>query len=278
MNPISDKAAMLHACLLDMAYEIKRICDKHNISYFLIGGTLLGCIRHEGIIPWDDDLDIGMLRDDYERFLSVCESELKESFILCTPYKEKKYGHPYAKLRIKNTCIHENGLPEEIDHGIFLDIFPIDRISDNATQKKHHAKKLNFLRVLLHVKCDYKIPFKNTAKKIIYKAFAALLSKKAILRKIEKHQTKYNGKNTAFYANFNSAYRYGKEVFPSESLQAPLQERPFNIYSFKTPHNPEQILTLMYGDYMTPPPPEMRVFRHADDFDFGEYTPFSIQL
>ena len=102
------------------------------------------------------------------------------------------------------------------------------------------------------------------------------MSKKRILRMLEAHQTKFNGQNTKFYANFNSAYRYGKEIFPANSLQGTLDELPFNMYAFKVPHNPREILTLMYGDFMTPPPIEARTFRHADTFDFGDYIPYSL--
>ena len=93
---------------------------------------------------------------------------------------------------------------------------------------------------------------------------------------LEKHQMKFNKTACAYYVNFSSAYRYGKEVFPVKSLQNPLDERVFNMYTFKIPHNPEEILTLLYGDYMTPPPPEMRVFRHANNFEFGDYVPKSL--
>ena len=276
MNNAQNTALLLHACLLDVANEIKRICDKHRISYFLIGGTLLGCLRHEGIIPWDDDLDIGMLREDYERFLSVCESELREPFILCTAEKEKNYGVMFAKIRIEGTALYEKEAPADIHRGIFVDVFPIDRFPEDAATQKRHAKKLYLFKKLLLTKCHYNIPYGSPIKRLCFRLMASLFSKKGLVSAFKRQQTKFNGLSTAFYANYNGAYRYGKEIYPVDTLRLPLPERALNGYPLSVPHDPQKILTLMYGDYMTPPPPEMQVFGHANDFDFGDYEPRSL--
>ncbi len=276
MNNTQENASTLHACLLDVANEIKRICDKNELKYFLIGGTLLGCVRHGGIIPWDDDLDIGMLREDYERFLAVCEKELSEPYILCTADKEKNYGLMFAKIRINNTALHENDAPSDIHSGIFVDIFPIDKFPSSKTKQKRHAKKLYRLRKILLAKCHYRLSYGNSLKKLICQLWAFSCSKKRIVNALKKHQTKFNAQASDFYTNFNSPYSYNKELYPSKCLDGTLAERPFDSCSFKTPHFPEEILTLMYGDYMTPPPPEKRVFRHAGNVDFGNYTPHSL--
>ena len=87
----------VHKVQLEIANEVKRICDKYNIKYFMIAGTLLGAVRHKGFIPWDDDLDIGMLRNDYNRFIKLAAKDLKEIYYLETWYTSSGYGLPYAK-------------------------------------------------------------------------------------------------------------------------------------------------------------------------------------
>ena len=94
----------LQSIQLDMLKEVKRICHKHNIKYSLIGGTLLGAIRHQGYIPWDDDADIGMLREDYEKFRAICEKELnQEKFYFQDDRNTPGYRWGYGKIRRKGT-------------------------------------------------------------------------------------------------------------------------------------------------------------------------------
>ena len=107
--------------------EVKRICNLYNIPYFLIGGTLLGAVRHKGFIPWDDDIDIGMLREDYQKFISICSHELKPTFILQTKENDANYPNPWSKIRLLGTTRLEEGYNYESSssniYGIDIDIF-----------------------------------------------------------------------------------------------------------------------------------------------------------
>ena len=89
----------LHQSEIKILDEIVRICDKYNLQYFLIGGTLLGAVRHKGFIPWDDDLDIAMPRNDYEKFISISKNELKDDFILDDISTNEQYWQIFAKVR-----------------------------------------------------------------------------------------------------------------------------------------------------------------------------------
>ena len=269
----------LHACLLDLALEVKRICEKFEISYFLIGGTLLGCIRHQGIIPWDDDLDIGMLRSDYERFLEVCPGELDENYELVYPELDVSYGQPYAKLSIKGTVFPESAVPAALkSKGIFLDLFPIDKIPDAPFERKVQSLIVGPMRAVLAQKCGYRWG-RETWKDHIYRLVSKVFTKKRILEIIWHWQKKYNTRDTSMYANLCSSYCYGREVFLKQNLEGKLPEVAFENCTFTIPREPEIALSMLYGEYMTLPPEDKRVFRHAEGtIDFGEYKPLSLKL
>ena len=134
---MNTEAHKLHQCLLMIAKEIKRICDKNGIKYFLIGGSLLGAVRHNGFIPWDDDMDFGMLRADYDRFISVCENDLKDEFLLCSINTEENYNRAFAKVRLKGTFFPDQGQANGINSGIFVDVFPIDVMPPTVFKQMH---------------------------------------------------------------------------------------------------------------------------------------------
>ena len=112
---------------LEMFKYYLAICEKHDLKYFLIGGTLLGAVRHKGFIPWDDDIDIGMPRPDYEKFLLVAQKELPEHIFLQTHNTDIEYPNCFAKLRNSDTTFIETSCKKlKINHGIYIDIFPLD--------------------------------------------------------------------------------------------------------------------------------------------------------
>ena len=106
-NELNQTTEKLHKCQLLLASELKRLCEKHNIKYYMIAGTLLGAVRHKGFIPWDDDMDFAIMRCDYARFLKVCKAELGEDFVLQEMFIDKNYALPMAKLLLKGTVLAE---------------------------------------------------------------------------------------------------------------------------------------------------------------------------
>lgn len=269
---MDNKVKLLHACLLKIALEIKKLCEENDINYFLMGGTMLGAIRHDGFIPWDDDIDIGMPRKDYEKFLLICEKELSDEYCLCTPYLEKDYGVPFAKLRLKETHFIDKGVPRSIDNGIYVDIFPIDKWIDDPKKRDQQNFHVHLWRNVLAAKCGYS---KGERKALIRKIILfplVLLPKSFIISREEAWQKKYNNEKTQYYINFTSAYKYGKEIYRTEWIET-LVDKEFERETFKVPSDAHGALTQLYGDYMKLPPVEQRVFKHSEgEIDFGKYT------
>ena len=134
---IDRKRKELWAIELDMLYELDRVCNKLNVQYFLDGGTLLGAARDGHIIPWDDDIDVSMLRKDYDVFLHEAPKEFEPPFFLQTGYTEKNYFRGHCQLRRSDTCAI---LPGELgkvyyNQGIFLDIFVLDELFPEQTEE-----------------------------------------------------------------------------------------------------------------------------------------------
>ncbi len=140
---IDRKRKEIWAVELDMLYELDRVCKKLNISYFLDGGTLLGAARDGRFIPWDDDIDVAMLREDYDRFIREAPEEFEYPLFLQTGYSEKKYFRGHCQLRNSNTCAI---LPSELGKadynlGIFLDIFVLDELFDALAEAQYKERR-----------------------------------------------------------------------------------------------------------------------------------------
>ena len=112
--------------------DIDRICRDNGLKYYIIGGTLLGAVRHKGFIPWDDDIDLVMYRDDYNKFISIIQSEYSEKYFLQNFYTDKHYTRYIAKVRLNGTHLTESYLDNSKSHdGIYVDIFPLDYTKKN---------------------------------------------------------------------------------------------------------------------------------------------------
>lgn len=142
---ISSDMKQIWAVQLDILHRIANICNKYNIKYFAIGGTLLGAVRHKGYIPWDDDLDIAMFREDYNKFCEIAPEELHHPFFFQTEETDPGYLLRHAKVRNSNTTAIlsvQKDKKYKFNQGIFVDIFPIDRIPDNVEVRDIFFKEL----------------------------------------------------------------------------------------------------------------------------------------
>lgn len=275
-NQVDSTTKKLHSCQLLLATELKRICKKHNIKYFMIAGTLLGAVRHKGFIPWDDDMDFAIMRKDYSRFLNICKTELGDNFILQDIFSDSDYALPVAKLLLKGTKFTErNAVKNKSQKGIFIDIFPFDSIPDGDEQRKKHNKSTYFLKRLFLAKQGYTIAEKGQIlKSLVYfmlKILSLFVSKKYIRSRLDNELRRYENENTKKVAALGGAYGYTKESVERKWFDETV-ELTFEDITLAAPKNYVDYLTYFYGDYMTPPPEDKRYNRHgAVELDFGEY-------
>lgn len=254
-------------CMYDMLDEVDRICKKNNLNYFLTGGTLIGAIRHKGYIPWDDDIDIGMLREDYDKFIKICESELDKNYMLISSFNNNKVPNLYIKMKIIGTTYLEESVIESISDSneIFIDIFPYDNIANSFFLGKVHMKRIELYRRMLGYKCNLKyIETSGVVKKVgnkILKMMSSFYSRDKLIRKIDKLMRKYNKKNTNFIINSVGAYSYEKERVPRNYFKE-FTSVPFEKKEFKAMKSYNEYLKNVYGDYMKLPPEEQRTSRH----------------
>ena len=127
---------------LDLFEQFAKVCDRHDIDYTLDGGSLLGAIRHKGYVPWDDDIDVALMRDQYEKFLKYAKMELKPPYFIQNERTEPEYYRQYTQLRRSDTtAIIKVDLQYNYNCGISIDIFPLDKVPDNLTKRKKISKQ-----------------------------------------------------------------------------------------------------------------------------------------
>lgn len=245
------KSNQLRACQLKqlgILEEIDRICKKHNIDYWLDGGTLLGAVRHGGFIPWDDDIDIAMAESDLERFVKVAQDELNENLFLQTPKTEPESKEPIVKIRDLNSLFIEGGDRFNADYqkGIYVDIFPfIDYPTTSKKWVKVINKGISKSYSILHAQHYYSLRsiaefFFFGTKYYIYTALWHIAD--AIMP-----HGKYMS-NILINNGYGIVHRKDS-IFPLSTIE-------FEGKTFPAPHDPDAYLKDLYKDYMQIPPKE----------------------
>ena len=219
----------------EMLLEVDRICNKHNLRYYLIGGTALGAVRYGGFIPWDDDIDVAMPRHDYEQFLKICSQELPENYCLQTFKSQPHFPLPFAKVTRDDTTFIEASLQKlKIHHGIFVDVFPLDGVPRSVVLR---AVQDVLVKIAAH------IPIGVSKRLTFFRCFSIdWIISRASLDKSESW-----------------AYRFGG---PREIMDRNVWGNPklieFEGHSFPVPQRCDAYLANLYGNYMEPPPVEQR--------------------
>ena len=268
------KLEIIHRELLKILAEIDRICKKHNIRYFLAGGTLLGAARHQGFIPWDDDLDIMMLREDHDRFLAVAAAELPEHLFLQTPGTDPGCHYLISKVRLSGTVFSSELLTQfpELHRGIFVDVIAQDYTANSALGQKLHLKLSLLARGLVYKK------WTGGSAASVRKSYAAFDVVKRLLPMslLEKFQrwalTLFNQKPGRRYLFDSMGINISRGAYPARWL-AEQTELPFGDSLFPAPVDYDGYLTYLYGDYMRPVPvTRRRVVHTVPQLDLGDYA------
>ncbi|NLY36297.1 MAG: LicD family protein [Tissierellia bacterium] len=255
---------------LEILLEFDRICKKYHINYQLFAGTLIGAIRHRGFIPWDDDIDVSMIRAEYNRFLSIVKSELSSEYFFQTHETDPNYMNRFAKIR-KNRTVFKEKLVKGLDmhHGIYIDIFAYDNIELDSLQGKFQIGLLRTLDSFFKYsnKTRYEIlspGFAKTMAKFKYRLIHFLLvSKREIDNWIMDRMIKFNHKNTEFLADLSNPSQGVLEKFMMrrQTLEDSI-EWDFEGHKFPVPRAYDEVLSRAYGDYMQLPGVENRVSHH----------------
>ncbi|MCR5798007.1 MAG: LicD family protein [Eubacterium sp.] len=268
VRPLSDdERKALKQTLLDMTAEIDAVCRKHNIKMFLAGGSLLGAVRHGGFIPWDDDVDFGMTRDDYTKFISIFDKELGEHYYLRCPNSPYPNGNRFMQIFKKGTVLEtaEGNTPLQ-PKCVLIDVFPYDGVPDNLIHQKVKGIWCNFLMIIASSVTDYTYP-NDEYKQMMNKSLSGRLLHTAMSvvgflfswRSPAKwFNTVDNAiqfkKQSHFITSATGRKHYLGETFPNDVF-LPLQEIKFENLKLYAPANPDAYLRHNYGDnYMTPPP------------------------
>lgn len=269
-----DQREQLRKAQLYITNEIKRICDLHNIHFFLDCGTLIGAVRHGGFIPWDDDIDLGMLREDYEKFLTIAPKEIGTEFIIDNYTTNPDYALVFSKIRLKGTkYIEAKGSPFAKHNEIFVDIFPYYEISDNDRERKCEGLIMGILAQAIMSKSGYKVwkgeQIWKRLKFIPTDIIGWLCSKDGLYNKIARFYNKHKGtKCVCIHDGYKKSYLHW--YIPKEYL-AELVECEFEGYKFPIPKYYDEYLTIAYGDYMTIPPIEQQTTHMIQELDIGDY-------
>ena len=258
----------LQMVILEIAKDIDALCKKNGIDYYLLGGSAIGAIRHGGFIPWDDDLDIIMDHENYDRFIRICREQLNpEKYYV----QESLVDRPmlFSKIKLKGTFFEEPGSYEKDTDkcGIFLDVFKLDNAPSNLLAKKWQYVCGKYVLCYCLLQRGYA---EATLKKklLMWSAFPLKIK---WLRRFFLHQlTKYNNQETEEYATFGERYRYKATFYRKELFGSPLFVQ-FEDTMLPVPEKYDEMLRQLFGDYMTPPPIEEQVGWHLKGVDFGKY-------
>lgn len=248
---------------LDILSNIHNFCLSNGIEYSLAYGTLLGAVRHKGYIPWDDDIDIMMRREDYERFIRTYSHNY---YKIVNTSTENRYYLPFAKVCDSRTVINEHSTHDN-NYGIYIDVFPIDNIPDSRCSfNRMFARKTfwNIIHTLKIVGVSNKRSYIKNMVLRISQVMLSIIPMKCVVSKMESISQEYNDETTRRRAVFtvsNNVKRWvlAKEVFDN------YREIVFEGKTFMSVLEVDKYLTAMYGDYMKLPPEEKRVSHHGFD-------------
>ena len=251
---------------LGILKDFIKVCDENNLTWFGDAGSGIGALRHKGFIPWDDDIDVIMPRKDYETFLEKGQDLMQKKYFLQTYKTDSEYTMGYAKIRNSETTFIEATVQKQnINHGVFIDIFPLDGYNPNR-RIKNAINKIQFILYNIHIAKSYTTNIKRSIKRRIINAFTGIIyGNKNIVQLLEKKEkiaTKYNYDESEYVCPFFDPVKAPLSlVFPKNYFGNGVVKK-FEGIDVVIPQNYDAFLKQHYGDYMKLPPEEERKPHH----------------
>lgn len=244
---------------LEILDAVTGFCEKHGITYWLDFGTLIGAVRHKGYIPWDDDIDISMLREDYDKFMQLFNAE-NERYKFCSYETDKTFLCAFGKVLDTHTVLYE---PDKTGNKLCvnIDIFPYDNVPDSKQAKKLYKKrdKYNILVTAQRHRGRAKGNLVRRFAAWAIKVFVKIFRKDSFIKKIVRNAKKFSAVQTEFVGDFMGSLTY---FACDKALLKEFIDGDFEGRTYKIPKEYDKLLTMVYGDYMTPPPEAERVSHH----------------
>lgn len=265
---------------LEILKSVDQICKENGFRYYLVWGTLLGAIREGGFIPWDADIDIAMMRDDYDRFCNYMIDRNDDRIVLSSFRNDRHHVSPHALVRLKGTHIVEReGYSSRFSpryDGVYMDIFPIDGIPANREQQQKQIRKLARIQRIIEIKRARTYGSRTSFLKKSVKRFVSYLltpiSIHSLQEKADRISRMFSEEDSDFVASLAEPRCYPNQTYP-RSVFGCGSICQFEGIDFPAPARPEEFLRISYGDYMKRPPEEERYreLAHIDHIDYGTY-------
>lgn len=245
---------------MDISQKLLNVCAKYDLKIWAAAGTLLGAVRHKGFIPWDDDMDFCMMREDYEKLMEVGPSEFQYPYFFQSFHTDNFWGG-MAKIRNSETAMVERNFEKrvEFNRGVFVDILVMDAIPDDLSEMKHAYNRNKFLRKVLY---GYKVvDYSHRSLWIRIMNFfmrvaVSIIGANNIDRFVERQTAKYNGKNCKKIAPVGFHLTEGHDMSRFEIVEKHCYDEtvwlPFHDMLLPAPKGYDKVLTDLFGDYMTP--------------------------
>lgn len=249
----TDERRQIQLSGYEILLELKKICEKFGLRYYLTAGTLLGAVRHGGFIPWDDDIDVAMPRKDYDRLAEICRTELPDTLFFQSSETDVNFPCFFSKIRMNGTEVFETDFEKvDIHKGRYIDIFPLDPCPrrDWAGRCFFAVMKALYWAYLSKVNEDFTRLHKKWHMKLIY-CMALPLSVEKI-RSLRNRIARLPSSKTGRLCTVGGMHGYPREVYEEKWFEG-TEYKQFETELFPVPSGWDQLLTNMYGDYMTPP-------------------------
>ena len=248
---------------LDLLARLDDVCRRNGLTYFLFDGSLLGSVRHRGFVPWDDDLDVAMPRDDYERLLCL-GSEFHQPYFLQSPWTDKGYFYSFAKLRNSNTSFVSRQFRfESFNQGIMVDIFPIDVWDSRDIRGKNIFEEINHLAYDNSTYMRMRNPYLSEADRQRVNDYVGIDPLSACAKIRDLGMSFHDSETDSLCRNSIGLYGYERHVFRKEFFASTIEMEFEGLIKAPVPIGYDHILRILYGDYMQLPPLEKRGQWHS---------------